>query len=63
MRLEEICQLQAGDLKADGGINYLDVAEGEGKRLKTASSARQVPIHAVLSDLGFLTLSEPSFQQ
>ncbi len=56
MRLEEICQLQAGDLKADGDIHYLDVVEGEGKRLKTASSARQVPIHAILINLGFLSL-------
>lgn len=56
MRLEEICQLQAGDLKSEDGVQYLDVAEGDGKRLKTASSARQVPIHAVLADLGFLTL-------
>lgn len=56
MRLEEICQLQADDLKTEGNIQYIDVKEGVGKRLKTASSARQVPIHAVLIDLGFLTL-------
>ena len=56
MRLEEICQLQCGDLKSLGDIQYLDVAEGDGKRLKTVSSARQVPIHAVLIDLGFISL-------
>ncbi len=56
MRLEEICQLQCGDLKSEGDIQYLDLEAGAGKRLKTASSARQVPIHAVLIDLGFLTL-------
>jgi integrase len=56
MRLEEICQLQVGDLKADGGIHYLDVVEGNGKRLKTHSSARQVPLHGVLADIGILTL-------
>ena len=51
MRLEEICQLQCGDLKAEGDIQYIDLEAGAGKRLKTASSARQVPIHAVLIDL------------
>lgn len=57
MRLEEIAQLQRGDLKrTKDGIAYIEVAEGEGKRLKTASSTRAVPVHPKLSDLGFVAL-------
>lgn len=56
MRLEEIAQLQHGDLKHEGGIAYIDVVEGEGKRLKTESSIRAVPVHPKLLDLGFTAL-------
>ncbi len=56
MRLEEVCQLQCGDLKVDGDIQYLDVSEGAGKHLKTATSARQVPLHGTLADLGIVAL-------
>jgi integrase len=57
MRLEEIAQLQCGDLKqTKDGIAYIEVAEGEGKRLKTDSSTRDVPVHPTLADLGFTAL-------
>ncbi len=56
MRLEEICQLQCGDLKSKDGVQYLDVVEGEDQRLKTTSSIRHVPIHSELTNLGFLDL-------
>lgn len=59
MRLEEIAQLQRGDLnRTKDGIAYIDVAEGEGKRLKTDSSTRAVPVHPMLAELGFLALFE-----
>jgi len=54
MRLEEICQLQKGDWKTTkNGFAYLAVAEGEGRRLKTDSSIRDVPVHPTLASLGF----------
>lgn len=54
MRLEEICQLRKGDWKTtEKGFAYIAVAEGEGKRLKTRSSTRDVPVHPTLARLGF----------
>lgn len=55
MRLGEIIQLDTADVKEEGGITYFDITktEGDGKRLKTASSARRVPVPAILFDLGF----------
>ena len=59
MRLEEIAQLQRADLKrTKDGIVYIQVADGEGKRLKTSSSTRDVPVHPTLADLGFAVLFE-----
>lgn len=55
MRLGEIVQLTVADIKQENGIPYIDVnKEEEDKRLKTASSARYVPIHPALVQLGFL---------
>lgn len=56
MRLGEIVQLLASDIKEKGGIPYFDVCRGEDeeKTIKTASSVREVPIHPVLIELGFL---------
>lgn len=56
LRLEEICQLQASDLKTEANIDYLDISEGEDKRLKTPASKRLVPVHQTLKDLGFIKL-------
>ena len=58
MRLGEIVQLSVSDIKIDEGISYIDVNKDEGKQLKTSSSQRVVPIHAVLRDLGFLDYVE-----
>ncbi len=60
LRLGEIVQLGTVDVKQDGDVTYFDVslAEGEDKQLKTASSARRVPVHAKLVDLGLLTYVE-----
>lgn len=56
LRLGEIVQLGTADVKQDGEVTYFDVslAEGEDKHLKTASSARRVPVHAKLINFGFL---------
>ncbi|SBW05075.1 putative integrase/resolvase recombinase protein [uncultured Alphaproteobacteria bacterium] len=54
MRLGEIVQLLATDIKEHGEIPYFDVCRGEGKTIKTESSLRCVPVHPVLIDLGFL---------
>lgn len=55
MRLGEIVQLAVTDIKHENGIPYIDVNKEENdKRLKTASSARYVPIHPALVQLGFL---------
>lgn len=56
MRLGEIVQLLASDIKEEGGVPYFDVCRGEDeeKTIKTASSVRRVPIHPVLIELGLL---------
>ena len=54
MRLEEIAQLRPADIREVQGIWVFDVNATGGKRLKTASSARLVPIHPRL--LGILEL-------
>lgn len=55
-RLNEVCQLQIGDIIQDGGIWALDFTE-EGdtnKRLKSVAARRRVPIHSHLIELGLL---------
>lgn len=56
MRLEEIGQLTVADIKEADGIPFIHVTDagGEGKKLKTASSRRRIPIHPVLIAEGFL---------
>lgn len=55
-RRTEIAQLKVGDVRqGDGGIWYLDITnEGADQNLKTASSARSVPVHHELIRLGLL---------
>ncbi|WP_170978673.1 site-specific integrase [Afipia massiliensis] len=54
MRMGEIVQLLASDIKVESDIWYFDVSKGEGKSLKTISSKRRVPIHQLLIKMGFL---------
>lgn len=56
MRLGEIVQLSVNDLKLDSEVPYFSIslAEGEGKHLKTSSSARRVPVHKMLIEMGLL---------
>lgn len=55
-RLEELGQLLVEDVRHEAGIDYLDVCDdpGTGKRLKSESSRRRVPLHPELLRLGFL---------
>lgn len=54
-RLSELAQLRFCDLRRDEdlGITYFDFNDEREKTLKAGSSKRQVPIHAVLQQIGF----------
>ncbi|AOJ04062.1 MULTISPECIES: site-specific integrase [Burkholderia] len=67
-RLGELCQLTPTDVREE---TYFDMDgnesrawciyitnEGEGKRVKTASSVRRIPVHPVLIDQGFIELAQ-----
>ena len=58
MRLEEICQLHLVDIIELEGIPCFEISDGEGKKVKTLSSRRKVPIHPTLLSLGFLEYVE-----
>jgi len=54
-RLEELGQLTVDDIKEERGVLYFDMTTiTEGKRRKTESSKRRVPVHPTLVDLGFI---------
>lgn len=55
-RREEIANMALTDIKTEDGIVYFDVAPDltRGRRLKTKSSRRIVPVHSALVSLGFL---------
>jgi integrase len=57
-RLEELGQLRLTDVREEDGIPFLAIELGDGKRLKTRSSRRRIPIHPDLIRLGFLTFVE-----
>lgn len=56
MRLGEICQLYASDVRSDeNDISYFDNNTNQNdKKLKSNTARRRIPIHQVLTDLGFL---------
>lgn len=54
LRLEECCQLYVSDIVKIDDIWCFDVNNDLDKEIKTESSARQVPIHSKLIELGFL---------
>ena len=63
LRLNEACQLDVSDVKAIEGVACFVVTEASemnttDKRLKTASSARVVPVHPELLALGFVAFAE-----
>ena len=54
-RLEELARLTVGDIHVEEGILYLFIRPGlNGKRVKSRSSIRKVPIHSKLVNLGFI---------
>lgn len=53
-RLNEICQLQLSDIKQVEGIWCIHFQSGDGKRIKTKSGERLIPIHSKLIKLGLL---------
>jgi integrase len=57
-RLEELGQLHVADVREEGGVQYLAIEPGDGKRTKNRSSRRRVPIHSQLVRLGFLKYVE-----
>jgi integrase len=56
MRMGEIVQLLTADMRQEDGIWYFDVtkSEGDGKKIKTESSIRRVPVHRALIVAGLL---------
>lgn len=53
-RIEEMVQLRKSDIQvSDDSIHFIYVREGEDQRIKTNNSARHVPIHEHLIELGF----------
>jgi integrase len=58
-RLGELAPLRVTDVITDAGsgVTFISILESEedGKRLKTASSRRMIPVHPELVRLGFLT--------
>jgi integrase len=56
-RLEELAQLQHDDLAHDrDGTAYLRIHDDGDRKVKTAHSVRNVPVHRCLRDLGFTDL-------
>ena len=54
MRLEESAQLRCEDIKVEDGIHYLDIHGRDGRKVKSATSERRVPLHPEIICLGFL---------
>ena len=57
-RLEELGQLRVSDVREEEGVPFLAIEGGDGKKLKTRSSRRRIPIHPELIRLGFLAFVE-----
>ena len=53
MREDEICGLRTADVAKEDGVLAFNVVPHEGRRVKTAASARRVPVHSELIACGF----------
>jgi integrase len=53
-RLGELLQLIRSDIQVSDGIEFITITNEGGRRLKTESSRRRVPIHSQLKALGFI---------
>jgi integrase len=58
MRMEEILQLGPDDFGTDKGIPYLEIRHTIINGVKTLSSARRLPIHPQLIELGLMKLAD-----
>ncbi|MBU8543408.1 MULTISPECIES: site-specific integrase [Roseomonadaceae] len=56
-RIGEIAQLSPGDIRVEQGFAVLDINEAAGKTLKNAATARLIPLHDVLVELGLMRLA------
>jgi len=54
LRLEEVCQLRRSDISKVDEVWGFDINDNGGRKLKTKSSRRFVPVHPLLINLGFL---------
>ncbi len=57
-REEETLQLYTSDIERVDGVPCIRIRRGPGKKLKTGSSVRDVPIHKHVIELGFLEFVE-----
>ena len=57
-RTNETSQLRVDDIVKEGNVWMIIIDETEGKRVKTTSSIRKVPIHPQLISLGFIKYVE-----
>lgn len=63
-RMEEMLQIRASDVASTkDGIAIFNLHATQGNSLKTMSSARQVPIHSYMFELGFQTLLDNAQQR
>ncbi len=53
-RLGELCQLEAGDVRARDGVEVISINDEGDKALKAKSAVREIPIHPALAEVGFL---------
>jgi integrase len=53
MRLDEMCGLRVQDMRREEGLLYFDLRSHEHRRLKTSAARRRVPVHSMLSQIGF----------
>jgi hypothetical protein len=56
-RMEEVCQLDPGDVTREQGVPVFDIKAGPGQKLKSLHSKRKIPIHSELIRLGILKLA------
>ncbi|MBK6005951.1 site-specific integrase [Ramlibacter ginsenosidimutans] len=63
-RIGELCQLHLDDVRSEDSVSFLDINEATAdKSLKNAWSARRVPLHSRLRELGFIEWCEALRQQ
>lgn len=58
LRMEEIAQLEMGDIKEIEGVLCFDINDDGEKKLKTLNSVRLVPVHSELLKLGLMEYVE-----